>query len=133
MGIPPPSRQPAPISNGPTTECREYRPLGHACHPAYEVRDATDDSGKLRLDDPWHFASEIRARTPDDAAEKFAEESDQTGDYYLSRSESNKIVVEVRLASDHTRVSRFRCSASHSVSYSAAPVEADDATIEISP
>lgn len=95
--------------------CGSWRPTPHACYPVWEVRDASYDGVGIQLDNPWDAASEVRAADAEEAAEKFAEMDDE----YLIRSESNRLIVEVRAVTNRATVRRFECHASHSVSYHA--------------
>ncbi len=103
--------------------CDAWRPTPHTCFPVYEVRDATYDGIGIQPEHPWDFLSEVHASDAEAAAERYAKDYDTDG-YFLSRSESNEIVVEIRPASDRDKVRRFKCRAEHSVSYYADEVEA---------
>lgn len=64
-------------------------PDSHRCPPKFEVIDADGGYG----DDPWRWAKTIYAHQPDDAAEKYADESDCEGDYTIIRGSPATILV----------------------------------------
>ena len=94
-------------------KCNEIYLSTHTCPPVWEGTDYESE-----CEDPWQYGIRVYAHTPEQAAERWCRECDQSGDYDIIGA-GGADLVRVRRVDSEEEEFRFRVVAEAEPVYSA--------------